>query len=105
MNATEQDTHMAVWEAENPAESAWERWIEQVENQMRAQDRMPADCYTLTADQIVRLENIRANGYGCWRVDGDQKVDQFSLDAFFQLWLAKRTPQEALAEVAKVVLA
>lgn len=104
MSATELDTHMGVWEAENPAESAWERWIEQVESQMRAQDRMPADCRTFSADEIARLEKIRANGYGCWRVDGDQARDGWSLDAFFHLWESKRSPQEALREVAKVVL-
>lgn len=66
--------HFVIYAAEaaTPADLAWERWIDEVENLL---DRNP---------------------------DGDQAEDGFSLDAFHELFEKGRTPAEATQEVGSI---
>lgn len=59
-------------ESVSPADLAWERWIDEVENLL---DQNP---------------------------DGDQAEDGFSLDGFYELWEKGRTPAEAVGEVGSI---
>lgn len=63
--------HFAIYAAESapPADLAWERWIDEVENLL---DQSP---------------------------DGDQAEDGFSLDAFHELFEKGKTAAEAVEEV------
>lgn len=71
---TEVNPHLALGFAESAActPTAWERWIDQVD---------------------------AALGHDS---DGDQATDGYSLDAFYVLWNAGRTPAQAVSEVGAV---
>lgn len=68
---TTDDDHAAIWAYESAAcqPTAWERWIDQVEALLGRS------------------------------VDGDQRVDGFSLDGFYENWKASMSPAEAVAAI------
>lgn len=65
----ESDTHMALWQAESAAlaETPWEAWAKEAESLFGRS------------------------------LDGEQSEDGYSLDGFYDLWKAGKTPERAVA--------
>lgn len=64
---------LSYYEGEAVKPTAWEQWISSVEKLL---------------------------GHSA---DGDQRVDQYSLDGFYQLYLEGSTPEESIKEVGSLV--
>lgn len=64
------DDHMAVWEAESTAPTAWELWVKAVE--------------TLVGHHL----------------DGNWFTDGYSLDTTYEMWEMGLTPADAAASIA-----
>lgn len=95
--AADNDTHAAVYALEvADHDHAWDSWISRVEQILRDADRMPADL-DITPERIAELELARRNGWGEWRVDGDQTVDGWSLDGLYDQFVAGVAPEQAIA--------
>ena len=72
--------HMAIWRAENyqsPTERAWLDWI----------------------DAVERLLGHDPDGDDSDEARAAGTSDGYSLDGFYDMWKAGRTPQQAVAEI------